>query len=120
MIKRISLVLALVALLSLALVASGCGGDDSGDDSNPPAATVPEEVEENIPTDADALKEACVKDFTDSGRSQEEAEKMCTVPDESEIDAAVDKAVQSCLDAVKMLPEGEQAQAEQDCRESAN
>jgi hypothetical protein len=99
-------------------VAAGCGGDDSSNDSaSPPDA--PSQAE-NVPTDADALKDRCVEELTQTGQSEAEAEKTCTIPDDAEIDAAVEAAVEGCLEAAKGLPEGsERDQAEQDCRESA-
>ena len=117
------LVAVLVALLLLpgALVGVGCGGDDdsSGDGSSPAAEAAEKAKDLGVPTDADALKDKCVEEFTDSGRSESEAEKLCTVPDDEEIDAQVDKLVEDCLEVAQSLPDGDvQEQAEKECRES--
>ena len=113
--KRLLATLAAAALLFVA----GCGGDDdsSNDSSSPPEA--PSQAE-NVPTDADALKERCVEELMQTGASEAEADKTCTVPDDAEIEEAVKQAVEGCLEAAKGLPDGsERDQAEQDCRESA-
>jgi len=119
--NRLIVVLAALLLLPAALLGAGCGGDDSsGDDASSPAAEAAEKAKDlDIPTDADALKDKCVEEFNDSGRSESEAEKLCTVPDDEEIDAQVEKLVEDCLEVAKSLPDGDvQEQAEQDCRDS--
>ena len=105
-----------IALLPAALLVLGCGDDDSGGDPAAPPS-VPEEVD--VPNDADALKERCIEELTSVGESEAEAEKLCTVPDDEDIDKAVDEAVESCLEIVEALPAGEERdQAKQDCREA--
>jgi hypothetical protein len=119
--NRLVVVMAALLLLPAALLGAGCGGDDSsGDDATSPAAEAAEKAKDlGVPTDADALKDKCVEEFTQSGRSESEAEKLCTVPDDAEIDAQVDKLVKDCLEVAKSLPDGDvQEQAEKDCRES--
>jgi hypothetical protein len=112
---RLTRIAVAIALLPAALLVLGCGDDDSGGE---PAGqpTAPEEVD--VPTDADALKEQCVEELTSVGQSEAEAEKTCTVPDEAELDKAVDEAVESCLAIVDELPESEREQARQDCTEA--
>jgi hypothetical protein len=115
--KRLVPLLAVLLLLPAALIGAGCG-DDSSDDSKPPAAELPEAAK-NIPTDAKELEAKCVEEFTESGRSESEAKKMCHVPDDDELDAQVDKLVKDCLKVAESLPDGSvQDQAEQDCRDS--
>lgn len=121
--KRLGLILVIALLLCAALVATGCGGDDSSnDDSSAPAAEAQEqgqEQAEDLPSDAEGLKDRCMEELQQTGQSEEEAEKMCTVPDEAEVDEAVEAALESCLSVVKQLPDSERAQAEQDCKDSA-
>ncbi len=118
--NRLVVVLAALLLLPAALLGAGCGGDDSsGDDAPSPAEAAEKAKDLDIPTDADELKATCVDEFTQSGRSESEAEKLCTVPDDEEIDAQVEKLVKDCLEVAKSLPDGDvQEQAEQDCRDS--
>jgi hypothetical protein len=53
------------------------------------------------------------------GESQARAEKLCTVPDDADIDQAVEDAVEGCLEIAEALPAGDvRDQAKQDCRES--
>jgi hypothetical protein len=114
---RLTRIALAIALLPAALLVLGCGDDDSGGESAAPPS-VPEEVD--VPSDADALKEQCVEELTSVGQSEAEAEKTCTVPDDEDIEQAVDAAVQSCLAIAEELPEGDiRDQAKQDCRESA-
>ncbi len=112
---RLTRIAVAIALLPAALLVLGCGDDDSGGDSAAPPSA-PEGVE--VPNDADALKEQCIEEFTSTGHSEAEAEKTCTVPDEEEVEQAVDEAVESCLAIAEELPSGERDQAKQDCMES--
>jgi hypothetical protein len=113
---RLTMVAVAIALLPAALLALGCGDDDSGGDSAAPPSA-PEEVD--VPTDADALKERCMEELESLGESEAKAEKLCTVPDDEDIDEAVDEAVESCLEIAEALPAGDvRDQAKQDCREA--
>jgi hypothetical protein len=113
---RLTRIALAIALLPAALLAFGCGDDDSGGDSAAPPST-PEEID--VPTDADALKEQCMEEIESMGQSEAEAEKLCTVPDDEDIDKAVDEAVESCLEIAEALPAGgERDQAKRDCREA--
>jgi hypothetical protein len=89
---RLTRIAVVIALLPAALLV-GCGDDD-------------------------ALKEQCVEELTSVGQSEAEAEKTCAVPDEAEVDKAVDEAVESCLAIVDELPESAREQARQDCMEA--
>lgn len=113
MIRRLGLVLVALALVS------GCGGDD-GDSSSPasPADQAREKVKD-LPTDAEGLKARCVEELTEAGEPEADAEKTCTVPDEADVEKAVDAALRGCLAVAEQLPSGSvRDQAEQDCRDS--
>ncbi len=105
---RLGLILAITALLPAALAGIGCGGDDS---SAPSQA-------KDVPTDASGLKDACVNDLKKSGKSEEQANKTCSLPSDADVNKAVDAALKGCLAVAKQLPAGERDQAEQDCRDS--
>ena len=109
-----------VGLLSVLLAGAGCGGDDKSDGgSSAPPTSVPSQAKD-VPDDPAALKERCMEDLVQSGESKEQADKACTVPDEAEVDKAVDSAVKDCLAAAEQLPAGsEREQAMSDCKESA-
>jgi hypothetical protein len=117
---RLGLILAITALIPAALAGIGCGGDDSSKSDSPaPGASAPSRAKD-VPTDAGGLKDACVDDLKKMGQSEERAKKTCSVPDDADVDKAVDAAVKSCLTIAKQLPAGsERDQAEQDCRDSA-
>jgi hypothetical protein len=114
---RLTRIALAIALLPAALLIPACGGNDSGGESAAPPST-PEGVD--IPRDADALKQQCVEELVSAGQSEADAAKTCTVPDDEDIDSAVDDAVESCLEIADELPAGDvREQAKQDCRTSA-
>jgi hypothetical protein len=114
---RLTRIAVAVALLPAALLVLGCGEDDSGRESAAPPST-PEGAD--VPRDAEALKQQCVEELRSVGQSEADAEKTCTVPDDEDIDRAVNDAVASCLEIADELPAGDvRDQAKQDCRESA-
>jgi hypothetical protein len=118
--RRLGLILAIAALVPAALAAAGCGDDDSSKSDSPaPGASAPSQAKD-LPTDPGELKDACVDDLQKMGQSQDEAEKTCSVPDDADVDKAVEAALKGCLAVSKQLPSGSvRDQAEQDCRDSA-
>jgi hypothetical protein len=113
--RRLALILAISALLPATLAGIGCGGDDSSKSSSPAPSQA-----KDVPTDAAGLKDACVNDLKQSGQSEEQATKTCSVPDDADVQKAVDAALRACRAIVKELPEGsERDRAEQQCEDSA-
>jgi hypothetical protein len=117
--RRLGLILAISALLPAALAGVGCGGDDSSKSDPPPGASAPSQAKD-VPTDAAGLKDACVDELKKAGQSEEQAKKTCSVPDDADVNKAVEAALKACRAIVKQLPEGsERDRAEQDCEDSA-
>lgn len=118
--RRLGLILAIAALIPAALAGTGCGDDDSSKSDSPaPGAEAPSQAKD-LPTDAGELKDACVNDLEKMGQSEEQAKKTCSVPDDADVDKAVDAALKGCLAVVEQLPAGsERDRAEQACRDSA-
>ena len=117
--RRLGLILAVTALLAVAIVGTGCGDDDSSKSASPAPETSRPSQAKGVPTSADELKDACVDDLEKMGQSGEQAEKKCSVPDDADVDKAVDAAAKACRKLAEQLPAGSvRDQAEQDCRDS--
>jgi hypothetical protein len=119
--KNLVPLLVSLALVPVALVGAGCGGDDSSsssksDNAAPQATSVPKNV---IPNDASQLRDACIKDAQKMGESEAVAKRNCTVPSDASIKKAANAAVKSCLSSANQLPAGSvRNDAIKECKDS--